>query len=470
MDVIAQARAAFDVLAAGVDTVITRNPRLAVDWCQAALGLLAAVPDGGRQQADLLLSMARAHARIGQPAQCRAALTRWSALVGPDQELKEAADILAFLSLADGRFTHARVILRGAVGHPAAVNTGSLRLELAATAFWDTRWSWSDAALAVIKEEQRLQRAHALVLLAVEALGREEIDHALRLVKDSADLVDLRTDEELAERPVIMSDLGWAETHLGQNQRARRRFLRGLLVCEESGQYLPVAPLQAGLAELALRQGALTTSADRAERAVSAARSLGHNDHWAMALVVRGEVALAAGRLDQAREDATCAMRVVDLDSPQWRRARLAYAGAVLADGDSTGCVRVVLDVAGDELGELPVWERGRAADLLGRAERAAGRVQHAVRWERVRARYEALLDLPEKNAAGPVQVSRREFEIARLVSEGRTNRQIARLLEVSHKTVETHLARIFAKSGVSSRAELAGLTVANRVVARPRA
>ncbi|MEU8666735.1 LuxR C-terminal-related transcriptional regulator [Streptomyces anulatus] len=470
MDVIPPARAAFDVLAAGVDTVLARNPRLAVDWCRAALGLLSAVPDGRRKQADLLLSLARAHARIGELTQCRTAFAQWSALVGPDEELKQAADILAILSLADGRFTHARVILRGAVGHPAAVNTGSLRLELAATAFWDTRWSWSDAALAVIKEDQRLQRAHALVLLAVEALDREEVDQALRLVKDSADLVDLRTNEDLAERPVIMSDLGWAEIYLGQNQRARQRFMRGLLVCEASGQYLPVAPLQAGLAELALRQGALAVAADRAERAVSAARSLGHNDHWAMALVVRSDVALGAGRHDQALADATCAMEVVDLDSPQWRRAHLAYATVVLANGDSAGCVRAVLDVAGDELGELPVWERRRAAKLLGRAERAAGRVQHAVRWEGIRARYEALLDLPDKGAAGPVQVSRREFEIARLVSEGRTNRQIARVLEVSHKTVETHLARIFAKSGVSSRAELAGLTVANRVVARPRA
>ncbi len=469
MDVIPQARAAFDALAAGVNTVLARNPRLAVDWCRAALGLLSTVPDGGRRRADLLLSMARAHARVGELTQCRAALAQWSALVGPDQELDQAADILAILSLADGRFTHARVILRGAVGRAAAVNTGSLRLELAATALWDTRWSWSDAALAVITEEQRLQRAHAWVLLAVEALDREEVDHALRLVKDSADLVDSRTDEELVERPALMSDLGWAETHLGQSERARRRFERGLLVCEASGQYLPVAPLQSGLAELALRQGALSAATDRAERAVSVARSLDHHDHWAMALVVRADVALAAGRHDRALADAACAMRVVDLDSPQWRRARLAWATAVLAAGDSRACVRAVLDVAGDELGELPVWERRRAAQLLGRAERAAGRVQHAARWERARARYEALLDIPEKSAAGPVLVSRRELEIAHLVSEGRTNRQIARLLEVSHKTVETHLARIFAKSGVSSRAELAGLTVANRVVARPR-
>lgn len=54
--------------------------------------------------------------------------------------------------------------------------------------------------------------------------------------------------------------------------------------------------------------------------------------------------------------------------------------------------------------------------------------------------------------------LSRREYEVAVLVSHGRTNRQIARALAVSHKTVETHLGRTFAKLGVSSRAQIANL------------
>jgi DNA-binding NarL/FixJ family response regulator len=65
--------------------------------------------------------------------------------------------------------------------------------------------------------------------------------------------------------------------------------------------------------------------------------------------------------------------------------------------------------------------------------------------------------------------LSQREFEIADLVSQGRTNRQIARQLEVSHKTVETHLGRIFSKLNVSSRAEIASMVGRASVVARPR-
>lgn len=54
--------------------------------------------------------------------------------------------------------------------------------------------------------------------------------------------------------------------------------------------------------------------------------------------------------------------------------------------------------------------------------------------------------------------LTKRELEVAVLVSEGRTNRQIARTLLVSQKTVETHLGRIFRKLVVSSRAQLAAL------------
>ena len=42
------------------------------------------------------------------------------------------------------------------------------------------------------------------------------------------------------------------------------------------------------------------------------------------------------------------------------------------------------------------------------------------------------------------------------LVADGLTNREVAASLVVSVKTVESHLARIFAKLGVRSRTELA--------------
>ncbi|RJL24179.1 LuxR family transcriptional regulator [Bailinhaonella thermotolerans] len=58
--------------------------------------------------------------------------------------------------------------------------------------------------------------------------------------------------------------------------------------------------------------------------------------------------------------------------------------------------------------------------------------------------------------AAGPYGLSPREYEVALLVAEGCTNQQIADRLFLSVRTVETHLSRVFAKLGVSSRVGVA--------------
>ncbi|QUQ71597.1 helix-turn-helix transcriptional regulator [Kutzneria sp. CA-103260] len=54
-----------------------------------------------------------------------------------------------------------------------------------------------------------------------------------------------------------------------------------------------------------------------------------------------------------------------------------------------------------------------------------------------------------------PFGLSQREFEVARLVVDGRTNAQIAERLSLSLRTVETHLTRIFSKTGVPARGGL---------------
>lgn len=56
----------------------------------------------------------------------------------------------------------------------------------------------------------------------------------------------------------------------------------------------------------------------------------------------------------------------------------------------------------------------------------------------------------------GMPQLTRRELEILRLVSEGRSNRQVGQLLWVTDQTVKFHLANIYRKLGVGSRHEAA--------------
>jgi DNA-binding NarL/FixJ family response regulator len=49
-----------------------------------------------------------------------------------------------------------------------------------------------------------------------------------------------------------------------------------------------------------------------------------------------------------------------------------------------------------------------------------------------------------------------REEEVARLVADGATNREIARALFLSPKTVERHVSNVLKKLGVRNRAGLA--------------
>jgi DNA-binding NarL/FixJ family response regulator len=54
------------------------------------------------------------------------------------------------------------------------------------------------------------------------------------------------------------------------------------------------------------------------------------------------------------------------------------------------------------------------------------------------------------------VQLTSRETEILRLVREGLANKQIARRLEISERTVKAHLTSAFARIGVADRTQAA--------------
>ena len=58
--------------------------------------------------------------------------------------------------------------------------------------------------------------------------------------------------------------------------------------------------------------------------------------------------------------------------------------------------------------------------------------------------------------APAPAALTPGEVQVARLVAEGRTNREVAEALFMSRHTVDAHLRRIYRKLQVRSRTELA--------------
>ena len=94
-----------------------------------------------------------------------------------------------------------------------------------------------------------------------------------------------------------------------------------------------------------------------------------------------------------------------------------------------------------------------KAAALLdesGQIALSLGLQPLASRIDECRARYQAIL------VAKPAGLTTRELDVLRLISEGRTNKEIAQALFISTHTVAVHVARVLQKTGTSNRTEAA--------------
>src|SRR5205823_1196727 len=56
------------------------------------------------------------------------------------------------------------------------------------------------------------------------------------------------------------------------------------------------------------------------------------------------------------------------------------------------------------------------------------------------------------KRRSGPAGLTPREIEVLALIARGATTRQVAQRLEITPKTAETHIERIYTKTGASTR------------------
>ena len=95
-----------------------------------------------------------------------------------------------------------------------------------------------------------------------------------------------------------------------------------------------------------------------------------------------------------------------------------------------------------------------------GRAEPAAlaafERLGASTWAERAAAGLAATAPVGQRRAAGLREpLTAQELQVAELAAAGLSNKEIARRLYLSHRTVGAHLYRIFPKLGISSRAAL---------------
>jgi DNA-binding NarL/FixJ family response regulator len=111
-------------------------------------------------------------------------------------------------------------------------------------------------------------------------------------------------------------------------------------------------------------------------------------------------------------------------------------------------CVEALLRLgdraaAAEELARVVAyWRKGKATWYLGELARWAG--QHGLRLP------------PAEDARTKSPLTAREREVARFVSEGLSNREIAERLVISERTAEGHVQHIMDKLGFRSRAQIA--------------
>ncbi|MCG5212810.1 helix-turn-helix transcriptional regulator [Streptosporangium sp. KLBMP 9127] len=286
--------------------------------------------------------------------------------------------------------------------------------------------------------------------------------------------------EMATETPLTSVDvwlvLGLLALATGEWEEADKHLHDAGLNAPDDG-YLPVVvAAEGGHIELCLVRGEVDRAAAEAERAVARLRSKGVWV-WGAYLVPAAVTAFArAGRTDEA--EALVAEFAAEIEgrlAPAANAALHDSRGALAAAGqrhaDAAGhfararaaYAALPQPYAAARAGEneararLALGDRVAASAFGDLAERfaALGATHDAARCRRALRDIGMEVQLPRGRRGNAGGLSQREKEVARLVALGRTNREIADVLFLSTRTVETHVATVLRKLGVRSRTEI---------------
>ncbi|WPF80675.1 LuxR C-terminal-related transcriptional regulator [Sanguibacter sp. 4.1] len=128
------------------------------------------------------------------------------------------------------------------------------------------------------------------------------------------------------------------------------------------------------------------------------------------------------------------------------------------ADGAPDGLLVAAADLRSHGLVLHATSAHARAVTLLSREGPTARATEERARLRAAVEQAGEELSLVVPSLAPALSLTGRELEVARLVAEGLSNREVADRLVVSERTVDNHVYRIFRKLGIRSRNEVAAL------------
>ncbi|MDP9861801.1 MULTISPECIES: ATP-binding protein [Streptosporangium] len=385
--------------------------RIRRDWpnIRAALDLCAEDPAEHETGLGMAVALWYLWVACGMLREGHHHLERLLAFARPGSESWSMATLtLAYIAIARGHLREARLLLErcGSRSAPGDDLVGLLLLKLSGT-------------LAVIEGD--LSGGEALLGAVVDRLGPGG-----------------RLPEVLLP---AMVELGLSLIWRGRTAASREVFLRCRELCEERGNAWARAYADYGLGLVARAEG-------DAERAAAHARdSLRVKRHFsdAMAVVFCLEL-LAGAAADQG--DLARAGRLLGAAQAGWRDKGLLRQGYPMMAEERARCAELVRRGLSRRDSDQAARE-GAALGLEGAIAYALGE--------------EAAGDPPAGRDSGWAPLTRREWEVAELVAEGLTNRQIAHRLMVLQRTVDSHVEHILAKLGFSARAQVAAWATRRR-------
>ena len=348
--------------------------------------------------------------------------------------------------------------------------------------------AFRDAATLAVRtmDYRRAERFLAEGLRYADAIEQSHCRHVMGALSalvawagadwvDAAETARQTIADHGSQRAVAMARwaVGYVALGRGDFETADAELLAALSVGEESGAIDLILPPLWGLAEAALLADRHDQAAARCHDALERARAVGERALLVPFVVTGVRAEQAAGRPAAAEAWlAACAEQLTKM--PALALPALDHGkGLVALAAGSTGVARHALEAAIDgweKQGRIweATWARLDLASCLTRMNRFADAVALAVEARSVASRLDSRpladrADALQRMARGHVSVDEpwrpltaREFAVARLITEGLTNAEIASELSIASKTASSHVEHILAKLGASRRTEIA--------------